>query len=253
MSEMNRMMLENINLIYIDDTFVEEISNTIRSELISMCWGNENKDLFNYSQTVSSFLERLKDRDEAFQAGFIGEFIVHCYFKTFTTYKHLSVFFNDQDKSNKRGFDYLFYEPKKGLWYVEIKSGTENDNSQINKTNKAKIQEAYRDCSDKFIKKSNSNLWNVAKSEVGKVLSKKTSLRSKVKNILEIDAVNKIDNIILSSVLFNSSSTKVTNENELIELKEQYKLNFKKVTFLCFRKKTIERIIELIRGTSYEQ
>ena len=28
--------------------------------------------------------------------------------------------------------------------------------------------------------------------------------------------------------------------------------DFEKITFLCFRKKTVERIIDLIRGTSYE-
>ncbi len=248
----NKITLEKINLIYIDDEFIEEIAKTIKNELISMCWGEENKDMFDYQQTVSSFLERLKDRDTAFQAGFIGEFIVHCYFKTFTNYKHLSVFFNDQDKSNKRGFDYMFYDTKNGLWYVEIKSGSENDDSLVNKTNKEKLQEAYRDCNDKFIKKNNLNLWNVAKTEVGKVLSKRSSLRSKVKVILEKDSISKIDNVVLSSVVFNSSLTKVTNINELNKLKDKYKSDFEKVTLLCFRKKTLERIIELIRGTSYE-
>ena len=252
MAKGHKITLEKVNLIYIEDEFVEEIAKTIKNELISMCWGEENKDMFDYQQTVSSFLDRLKDRDSAFQAGFIGEFIVHCYFKTFTNYKHLSVFFNDQDKSNKRGFDYMFYDTKNGLWYVEIKSGSENDDSLINKTNKEKLQEAYRDCNDKFIKKNNLNLWNVAKSEVGKVLSKRSSLRSKVKEILEKDSSSKIDNVILSSVVFNNSLIKVTNKNELNELKDKYKSDFEKVTFLCFRKKTLECIIDLIRGTSYE-
>lgn len=249
----NKITLENVNLIYIDDEFVEKIAKTIESELISMCWGEENKDLFDYKQTVTSFLERIKDRDFAFQAGFIGEFLVHCYFKTFANYKHLSVFFNDQDKSNKRGFDYMIYDNKKGIWYIEIKSGTEYDNSLINKFNKEKIQEAYSDCEKKFISKNNPNLWNVAKSEVGKVISKRSSLRKKVKDILEADSVGKIDNVILSSVVFNSSLTKITNKDELNKLREKYKTVFEKVTFLCFRKKTVERIINLIRENSYEQ
>lgn len=32
-----------------------------------------------------------------------------------------------------------FYDTKNGLWYVEIKSGSENDDSLINKTNKEKL------------------------------------------------------------------------------------------------------------------
>lgn len=87
---------------------------------------------------------------------------------------------------------------------------------------------------------------------LGKWLSKRSSLRSKVKEILEKDSISKIDNVILSSVVFNNSLIKVTNKNELNELKDKYKSDFEKVTFLCFRKKTLECIIDLIRGTSYE-
>lgn len=253
MLEKNKVALENVNIIYIDDEFVEEIAKTIKNDLISMCWGEENKDMFNYEQTVTSFLERITDRDSAFKAGFVGEFLVHCYFKTFINFKHLSVFFSDQDRSNKRGFDYMIYDNKKGLWYVEIKSGTEKNNELVNTFNKNKIQEAYRDCEKKFIAKNNLNLWNVAKSEVGKVISKNSTLRKKVKDILEADMVGGIDNVILASVVFNDSMTKVTNINELNNLREKYKSHFGKITFLCFRKKTVERIINLIKGDSYEQ
>lgn len=96
-------------------------------------------------------------------------------------------------------------------------------------------------------------MWNVAKSEVGKVISKNSTLRKKVKDILEADMVGGIDNVILASVVFNDSMTKVTNINELNNLREKYKSHFGKITFLCFRKKTVERIINLIKGDSYEQ
>jgi len=248
MTSKNKMVQEKIRLIYIDDKFVEEIAKTIKNELVSMCWGKEEKDLFDYKSTITSFLDRVKDRDSAFQVGFIGEFLVHCYFRTFINYKNLSVFFNNQDESNKHGFDYMFYDNKKRLWYVEVKSGAIDDSNLINKLNKEKLQEAYRDCKKKFIFKNNLNLWNVAKSEVGRVISKKSSLRSKVKAILEADAIGKIDNVVLSSVIFNDSMVKVSNKDELNSLKEQYKSDFENITFLCFRKRTVERIINLIKG-----
>lgn len=47
----------------------------------------------------------------------------------------------------------MIYDNKKGLWYVEIKSGTEKNNELVNAFNKNKIQEAYRDCEKKFIAK----------------------------------------------------------------------------------------------------
>ena len=87
----NKIALEKENLIYIEDEFVEEIAKTIKSELISLCWGEENMELFNYQGTVASFLDRLDERDSAFKAGFIGEFIVHCYFKIIKIFKHLSI------------------------------------------------------------------------------------------------------------------------------------------------------------------
>ena len=127
MIEENKIELEKVNLIYIDDKFVDEIAKTIKNNLVSMCWGQENSDLFDYGETVTNFLDRIKDRPLAFKVGFVGEFLVHCYFKTFTNYTHLSVFLNDQDKSNKRGFDCMIYDDKKELWYVEVKSGSEEN------------------------------------------------------------------------------------------------------------------------------
>lgn len=247
MIEENKIELEKVNLIYIDDKFVDEIAKTIKNNLVSMCWGQENSDLFDYGETVTNFLDRIKDRPLAFKVGFVGEFLVHCYFKTFTNYTHLSVFLNDQDKSNKRGFDCMIYDDKKELWYVEVKSGSEENINLINKFNKEKINEAHRDCKNKFSLKKNSNLWNVAKSEVGKVVAKSNPLRTKIREILESDMVGKVDNVILSSVVFNNSLTEVTNKEELNQLLEQYKHDFEKITFLCFRKKTVERIIDLIK------
>lgn len=55
MAKGHKITLEKVNLIYIEDEFVEEIAKTIKNELISMCWGEENKDMFDYQQTVSSF------------------------------------------------------------------------------------------------------------------------------------------------------------------------------------------------------
>ncbi len=239
--------LEKINLIYIDNDFLCEISKTIDDDLINMCWGEATKDMYNYKQTVSNFLSRIDTRDEAFKVGFIGEFLVHCYFRTFTKYNNLSIFFNNQDKSNKRGFDYMFYDDKTGLWYTEIKSGTEVDNKKINDFNKEKVKESYRDCKDKFVKKTNSNLWNVAKYEVGQKISLKGSLRNKIRKILDSDVDAKIDKVILSTVIFNDSDEKVNNKNELNELKEKYKNDFNKITFLCFRKRTVDKIIQIMK------
>lgn len=60
MAKGHKITLEKVNLIYIEDEFVEEIAKTIKNELISMCWGEENKDMFDYQQTVSSFLDSPK-------------------------------------------------------------------------------------------------------------------------------------------------------------------------------------------------
>ena len=170
--------LENINVLFIDDEFVECIAKIIEEELIEMCWGTTSKDMYDYRGTVENFLNRIHGRDNDFKVGFIGEFLVHCYFRLFTDFTNLSVFFNLEDRGNKKGFDYMFFDPKSGVWYVETKSGT-CPNDEIDKFNIKKLNEANNDCIEKFINKTNFNLWDKAKNEAAHVLLSGDPLRKK--------------------------------------------------------------------------
>lgn len=245
---LNKLVLKMYNYIFIEDIDYNEIEFMVRDNLIGLCWGTENEEYYEINDVIDEFLDRFFRKDEKQQYGYIGEFLYYLYvLKNDEIISPVSLFFNQEEKSFKKGFDLLGFDGNE-LWYSEVKSGNKKDND-IDYYNMERLNTAYSDIKDKlkYINR-NTNYWDSAKSNICKIKAK--GIVSERKNIIEIltndRGKEEIKNIIIVSVVFDDS-------NEILDIEkikrkyEQLKSNKENITIVCIRKKTIDKIIEIIK------
>ena len=246
---LNSLNLKNYNYIFIEEVDYENIEMMLRDNLVGLCWGTENEAIYNINDVIDEFLDRFFRKSEEQQYGYIGEFLYYLYIlNNDDIISPVSIFFNQEEKSFKKGFDLLGYDGNE-LWYSEVKSGVKKEND-IDAANLERLSTAYRDIKDKlkFINR-NTNYWDTAKSNICKIKVKGIiSDRKSIVDILTADRTKEnIKNVIIVSVIFDNSNVDL----DVQKIKEKYdniKSQRENITIVCIRKKTIDKIIEIIKG-----
>lgn len=242
----NSLCLKYFNVVYIEDEDYYKLEKLIVDNFVSLCWGSANNSFFSIEDTINEFMIRFNGKSEPQQYGYIGEFLFYLYvLNNKSIIKPVSIFFNQEERSVKKGFDTLAFDGCE-LWYTEVKSG--QNTSCIDVKNIERLNTAFFDIENKLREKDrNTNYWDTAKSKMCQIEFDKTKEREKVIQILDNDRANPlVTNAIVVSVIFDNQGGLFDEK----KIKEKY-LDFKSkngnITVVCIRKKTIEKIIEILK------
>ena len=245
------LQLGYYNYIFVKEEDYEKLKKIINDNLIDLCWGKENREIFNIKDVIDEFIDRFDKKSIDQQYGYIGEFIYYIYIlQNNNIIKPYSLFFNQEEKSFKKGFDLLGFDGEK-FWYSEVKSGS-SDEKNIDSYNLERINTAYNDIKDKLkYKNRNTNYWDTAKTNMCKNEGSKNE-RARLAKILDTDKKSeKIDNKIITSVIFDKSDLSLSNE-KIRKKYEKLRKNEENITLVCIRKKTIDKVINILKEVKKE-
>ncbi len=248
---LSRLELRTYNSLFIEDVDYKTIEPTIKENLIGLCWGTENEEFYDINDVIDEFLERFERKSKEQKYGYIGEFLYYLYvLQNVEIIKPVSVFFNQEERGFKKGFDLLGYDGKE-FWYSEVKSGS-RDNKNIDEYNMERLGTAYNDIKTKLAYKNrNTNYWDTAKSNICKI--KFSGIYDERKEIMKILTEDRnreeLSNVIVVSVIFDDSDV-LLNIDEIQKKIRVLKQEKKNITIVCIRKKTVEKVIEILQGVS---
>ena len=174
--------------ICIVEALSEELKETIRKQLSSICQGatrgESGKKVYSYHNTLREFLERYESKAEDTKKGIIGELVSHVLFiEFFNDFQIISPLFNMEERSIKKSFDLLlFHSTQATLYYTEVKSGTANNESSDDK-NIRLLGIAKSDIHQK-LNDNNDNNWLNAINGATISLEKK-NIKNEIIDILE--------------------------------------------------------------------
>ena len=242
-----------VSLFFIREEDYNIMKAMIKKNLVSLCWGTENSECFDFGSVIDEFMERFSGKSKEQQYGYIGEFIYYLYIlQNNKILSPLSIFFNQEDRGFKKGFDLLGFDGE-NMWYSEVKSGNADD-KDIDLYNLERLSTAYNDIKDKLkYKNRNTNYWDTAKSNLCKIrLENSKKERIQLSKILDEDKkTKKIENKIITSVVFNNSDAELDN-NKIEKRYKKLKEKEKNITIVCIRKKTIEKVISILKEVQKE-
>lgn len=240
--------------------FSDEIKSLITDKLTKICYGESSIDGFeeyySYEKTLKEFYKRFEKKTFDTKKGMIGELLTHLFFEEVNDdFKVISIFFNKEEKSIRKGFDLTFCNlDTKKLWYSEVKSGhcTETKNTSTAKTIDL-LTKAKNDVKNKF-SNDNSYLWESAITDLELTINendvkyrlKKVLLEDQQSNISQNDSLK---NVILISVLFEDLTNEIILE-KITELKKKFDDEeiFDKIILFSIHKGTYEKIEQFLFG-----
>lgn len=199
------------SLFYIEN-ISEDFKQIIRENLIDICEGNDPID-DSYKNTVREFINRCDSSasNKNRKKGMIGELLVHLILGEYYHYSPASALFNLEERSFKKGFDLLMYNPMdNSLWITEVKSGEVAEEHKANKKMSKLIQRAKDDLNNRLNSSKDKNeLWrnayNHAKQAVKSPDERKAVLKL-IKNnhnkVYEKKVSSSEDKVLLAGVLF---------------------------------------------------
>lgn len=166
---------------YIIENVSDEFKSILRKSLSEICYGINKIKLgnskFSFQNTVKEFLLRFQPIEASLndkQKGYLGELLTHIVLRNDNSVEPLSLYFNLEDRSFKKGFDLVFRnKTSKNVILVEVKSGSKRE-GQIDTTETAKtlLSVAKND----FLNRLNNpadrdRLWNNALSHLELAIS----------------------------------------------------------------------------------
>lgn len=235
----------------------DELKQKIRSELSAISVGKAHAESLpefcSYKNILIQFLERYELKSEDTKKGMIGELLSHLLIPyLFTHLTSLSVLFNKEEKSIKKGFDIIYCDlATSDLWYSEVKSGHRPVDSTCSITNQVLIKRAYIDLKEK-LNESRHTLWHSALLDVAFTLG--DSKNSSVKDLLSKDSSltstpQSLDkNGLLASVLYEDfieASDIPSLKTLLAQLISEGQ--FKSLVLFSIQKKTYEAIERFLK------
>lgn len=243
--------------------YIEDFSDDLKEEIRNMLGGiwhgvvdaTEDEDIFNYKETLKDFLERYKKKSLDIKKGIIGELLSHLLIpKYISEFEVISIMKNKEEKSIRKGFDIVYYNNiKNSIWYCEVKSGGDEDCTEINTKNRERLGRA-KSKREGIIKHAfgyNTILWqSVLKDVKSTIFDSKKQLN--IKKLLKEDYPTAKDrnmdrNVILSSVLYKSLDNKICPNNL-----RDYKINIDKekifigLVIFSIQKPTYKKIEEFL-------
>lgn len=245
---LSKLELKTCNYLFIENIDYEDIETTIKENLIGLCWGTENEEYYNINDVIDEFLERFERKSKEQKYGYIGEFLYYLYIlQNVEIIKPVSVFFNQEERGFKKGFDLLAFDGFE-FWYSEVKSGNRDD-KDIDDYNIERLSTAYSDIKTKLAYKNrNKNYWDTAKSNICKIkLSDERDERKEIMQILTEDRNREeLNNAIIVSVIFDDSNLPL-NLEKIQKKYDNLKKQKENICIVCIRKKTVEKVIEILQ------
>lgn len=238
--------------LFVDDEVFNDFDNIIKNEFISICHGYKNSKKYKISFVAKEFIKRLEEKEQKDKIGYIGEFLYHIFTKyKLTNFTPISIFFNSEEMSAKKGFDMLLSDGEK-VWYSEVKSGLAKSDNAINDLNANRFSKAYSDIKAK-VETENKNLvyWTTAIDKLCMCLQNDIDDET-ITNFLNSDLnCNDVKSKIIVSVIFYDSDKKVES-HRIKKLIKKWKKECPNIMGVCIRKRTIDRVINLIKEISLQ-
>jgi hypothetical protein len=243
---------DKYSIFYIE-YFSDELKAIIRELLRGIFHGFSEIEYelqsYTYKNTLISFLDRYKSKDENTKKGMIGELLSHILLhKQDNNFTSLSVLKNKEERSIKKGFDIVYFEfDSEKLWYSEVKSGNpQSENST--EFNLTLLNRAKTDIIDKITGRRHST-WESALIDVSLML-KGNDIKT-VKEILDNDSpinenYSEQKNVILISVLYNDLNDKIDPNSINEHFQNLNTENFSDVIIVSIQKETYVSIANFL-------
>jgi len=189
--------------------FSDELKQLIRDQLSGVWSGfaevEDLPDIYSYKRTLSSFLDRYRDKAETTKKGMIGELLSHILINNIIDeFQSLSVLKNKEERSIKKGFDIIYFEElSERIWYSEVKAGRGKAGTS-SEYNSILLERAHTSITEMF-SGNRSSLWDSALVDV-KLTVKGNNGKIKLAKLLDQDspvhASDSKKNVVLVSVLY---------------------------------------------------
>ncbi len=255
--------IENgVYICYIED-FCDDLKSKIRQMLGSIYHGEKafaDNDVFTYQKTVQNFLSKYNTKSPSTQKGIIGELLAHLLIPNYTELLPVSIMKNKEENSIRKGFDIVYHNQARSLWYCEVKSGgDENIEENPNQKNCSLLSAAKKDITNHSVGKRVS-LWESVLIDIEFTIpnvNNRTEIRAML-NSHHPDCNERVmdRNVILCSVLYKSLDHKI-DEKRLKEFKRSstQDSNFKGLLIVSIQKETYKRVEEFLnselKGVTY--
>lgn len=249
---------DGATLCHITD-FSDELRDRVRETFASIAHGAataaEPVALYSYEHTLKEFMERYSGKDENTKKGMIGELLAHILIPDiFDELTSVSVYFNKEERSIKKGFDIIYCNLSKGVsWYSEVKSGHRSSSHSPDEANETLLERARKDLVGKFLE-GRKSLWLSALTDVTMVLDSEKAVSVKVllsedSPLKKAHAISEDKNAILVSMLYEDSKNPVSLaavNNYLKEVRESG--DFKDLIVFSVQKHTYEKVASFLEA-----
>lgn len=241
----------------------DDIKALIRRNLSEICHGSYISDhvgqsLFSYQTTLSSFIDRYRSKPNLTKMGMIGELVSHILItEVFDGFEVVSPFFNLEEKSIKKGFDFLLYRSSDtSIWITEVKSGNLHQDKTHDQTVRDLLNTAKLDLFTR-LNADESMYWFNALHSVKCAVSQKMDYKAVLEEILinygsaAADSKASSDEkcVVLVANLFEPLNTKVSKDTAGNFLNKITKsMTFSKVIVFCIQKQTFARVAEFLES-----
>ena len=138
-------------VVYIDISSIDaDLETLIDKCIVDICYKD---DAFKISKAKKYIRDFINTENEDRKKGAIAEFFLHLYLNSINM-EQACLFKNLEENSPKKGFDGVYKDENKEVWYVESKSG-----AATSCTHAEKVQEAFRDLKKKFSSTTRNDPW----------------------------------------------------------------------------------------------
>ncbi|KAF1075459.1 Hachiman antiphage defense system protein HamA [Halodesulfovibrio sp. MK-HDV] len=245
----------------------DEIKDLIRKNFSSICHGaavvedvdpEDYGDIYSYYSTIESFLDRYNKKSEATQKGIVGELLAHIILtEVLGDFDVVSAFFNQEEKSIKKGFDLILAKPSAGsVWITEVKSGTLHKDKNVDQTTAEFLGLAKNDLK-KRLNEQEKMYWYNAVSSVRNAVAEDKDFKKALVRILKDSgkatttgqATSKDHCVILVSNIFESLKNKITNKPAkkcLADLKKAG--TFSDTIVVNIQKSTFSKVVDFLQS-----
>ncbi|NCA93785.1 MAG: DUF1837 domain-containing protein [Sphingobacteriia bacterium] len=208
-----------VYICYIED-FSNELKQKIR-EMLSSIWhgavDSEERQQFNYKQTLKRFLERYNPKTADTKKGMIGELLTHLLIPQHIDLEAISIMKNKEENSIRKGFDIVYCNKENSVWYCEVKSGGDTNNTEdIDTKNRALLNNAKVGIQSNSLG-DRATLWDSVLIDVNSTVfndQRKIDIKKLLDEHHPDTASRNMDrNVILSSVLYKSLNPKISSDN----------------------------------------
>lgn len=236
-----------------------ELKDHIRAHLSALCYGvpntREDPGYYSFKRTVQEFLARFNTKPDSTKVGMIGELLTHVLAsELFPELENISLYFNKEERSIKKGFDLTFYESAEStIWYAEVKSGAPG---KMNVTAKSKqlMALASSDISEKLGRVDRQSLWDAAINDA-QITLVGDDMASTVKALLRKDFTRLLSGVVIDQHVLLSASVFHPLDDELVDglpigiARAELESNgtFKRAKVIAIQKSTVMKIVSFFQ------